>query len=159
MVASPQNLFFSNERSSLTPPAPSTRTHRIHPPHLAWLPNNQPHTVLSGHSSFIPWLPFPLGFWLDKENVCYQRYHFQISIHSLKFVYLITAWTIWSARNKFVMENIPFSPSEILDKTIFLSLRQSLLLLSPCQPPNLHPSSLTSTLAGSPPNGSLQIKH
>ena len=66
-----------------------------------------------------------------------------------KFVFPFTAWTIWSARNKFVMENIPFSPNEILDKTLSLSTNLYYSLLA--TKPSPHPSSINISWLHTPP--------
>ena len=48
---------------------------------------SQPYMVQSQSYSLTQWIPFPLGFWLDKENDCCQWHSFQISLHPLEIYF------------------------------------------------------------------------
>ena len=117
MAVSPQKIYPSKGKSLPIPHAPSLGTH-LNPSFTSivspiWSSLGPIHSLNEFHS--------PLAFdWIKKITVVNDtpsKYPYIL----WKFVFPFTAWSIWSAGNKFAMENTPFSPNETIDKTLSLS--------------------------------------
>ena len=117
MATSPQKICSSKGKSLLIPHAPSLGTH-LNPSFTSivspiWSSLSPIHSLNEFHS--------PSAFdWIKKMTVVNDtpsKYPYIL----WKFIFPFTAWSIWSTRNKFAMENTPFSPNETIDKTLSLS--------------------------------------
>ena len=113
MAAFPQKICSSKGKSLLIPHAPSLGTH-LNPSFTSIISPIWSNLGLNEFHS-------PSAFdWIKKMTVVNDtpsKYPYIL----WKFVFPFTTWSIWSARNKFAMENTPFSPNETIDKTLSLS--------------------------------------